>query len=71
MGLEKEIEFDADGRTYRVVTRLGNTYDIHGFNSLHGQVSIHTDLNTGDKIFVAWSGIPVLRFKDAGDDAQE
>ena len=71
MGLKKEIEFDTDGRTYRVVTSLNNTYDIHGFNSLNGQVSIHTDLNTGKKIFVTWSGISVLRFKDAEEDAQE
>ena len=31
MGLKKEIKFDVEGRSYRVVTSLSNTYDIHGF----------------------------------------
>jgi aspartyl aminopeptidase len=71
MGLKKEIEFDASNRTYRIVTSLNNTYDIHGFNALNKQVSIHTDLNTGEKVFVTWSNIAVLRFKDAPDGAPE
>lgn len=67
MGLNKEIEFEVGNRTYRITTALDNTYDIHGFNSLAQQVSINTDLNTGEKIFVNWSNVAVLRFKDAGD----
>ena len=67
MGLRKEIEFDVSGRSYRIVTSLDNTYDIHGFNSLSGKVTINTDLNTGEQIFVNWSNVPVLRFKDAPD----
>jgi hypothetical protein len=38
---------------------------------MNKKVSIHTDLNTGERIFVAWSNIPVLRFKDAPDNAPE
>ena len=67
MGLKKEIEFEDGNRTYRIAKSLDNTYDIHGFNSLTQQVSIDTDLNTGEKIFVNWSNVAVLRFKDAGD----
>jgi hypothetical protein len=67
VGLNKEIEFEIGNRTYRITTALDNTYDIHGFNSLAKQVSINTDLNTGEKIFVNWSNVAVLRFKDAGD----
>jgi len=67
MALEKELEFDAAGRTYRIRTRLNNTYDIHGFNALNGQVGIYDDLNSGERIFVAWSQVPVIRFKDDPD----
>lgn len=67
MGLKKEIEFEDGNRTYRIAKMLDNTYDIHGFNSLTQQVSIDTDLNTGETIFVNWSNVAVLRFKDAGD----
>jgi hypothetical protein len=65
MGIRKEIEFEAGNRSYRVVTNLTNTYDIHGFNALTTSVSIHTDLNTGEQIFVNWANVAVMRFKDA------
>lgn len=64
MGLNKEIEFEIGNRTYRIAKALNNTYDIHGFNALTEQVSIDTDLNTGEKIFINWSNVAVLRFKD-------
>lgn len=67
MGLRKHIEFEIGARTYRVAHSLDNTYDIHGFNSLSNKVSIETDLNTGENLFVNWSQIPVLRFADAPD----
>jgi hypothetical protein len=68
MGTRKQIEFEVGNRTYRVRTRLDNTYDIHGFNALTKQVSIHTDLISGEKVFVNWSNIPALRFVDAPED---
>jgi len=67
MGIRKQIEFEVGGRTYRVEHSLDNTYDIHGFNSLTNQVSIETDLKTGEKLFVSWSQIPVLRYIDLPD----
>jgi hypothetical protein len=68
MGIRKEIEFDTGGRSYRVVTNLSNTYDIHGFNALTTSVSIHKDLNTGEQIFVNWANVAVMRFKDASEE---
>jgi hypothetical protein len=65
MSLKKRVEFDANGRTYRIDVRLNNTYDVHGFNALREQVGIFTDLISGEELFVAWSLIPVLRFTDA------
>jgi hypothetical protein len=67
MGTRKQIEFEVGERTYRVRTALDNTYDIHGLNSLTKKVSIETDLNSGEKIFISWNLIPVLRFIDAPD----
>lgn len=71
MSTHKQIEFEVDSRTYRIRTHLDNTYDIYGFNSLREQVSIHTDLITGEQVFVSWSLIPVIRFTDAAEDAAE
>jgi hypothetical protein len=67
MGLKKQVEFEMGERTYRIRTTLDNTFDIHGFNSLRKKVSIETDLNSGEKLFVAWSEVPVLRFIDVPD----
>jgi hypothetical protein len=67
MGIRKQIEFEIEGRTYRVNKNLDNTYDIHGFNSLTSKVSVETDLFSGEQVFVSWGQIPVLRFKDAPD----
>ena len=71
MSTKKQIEFEIGERTYRIRTRLDNAYDIHGFNSLREDVAIYTDLNSGDKIFVTWSLIPVIRFSDAPEEEEE
>jgi hypothetical protein len=68
MGTKKQIEFEIGNRAYCVRTSLDNTYDIHGFNSLAKKVSIETDLKSGEKLFISWGQIPVLRFIDAPDD---
>ena len=71
MTTKKQLEFEIGERTYRVITRLNNSFDIHGFNALRDQVAIYDDLNSGGKVFVAWSLVPVIRFTDAPDgDAQ-
>jgi hypothetical protein len=67
VGLNKEVEFEVGNRTYRITKALDDTYLIHNLNSLTQQVSIDTDLNTGEKIFVNWSNVAILRFNDAGD----
>jgi len=67
---KKQIEFEIGERTYRIRTRLDNVYDVRGFNSLREDVAIYTDLNSGEKIFVTWSLIPVIRFIDAPDDGE-
>ncbi len=67
MSLEKFVEFEIGERSYRIKLRLGNSYDIHGFNALTQQVGIYDDLISGEKIFVNWSNVPVVRFQDAGD----
>ena len=72
MSTKKDIQFEIGQRTYRVITRLDNVYDIYGFKSLSESVGIYTDLDSGDKIFVIWSAIPVIRFIDApGDESDD
>jgi hypothetical protein len=67
----KQIEFEIGQRTYRVITSLRNVYDVHGFNSLREDVGIYKDLISGEKLFVTWSLIPVLRYIDIAEDDEE
>lgn len=64
-----EIEFEVGPRSYRLVTDVWIFRDspVDGLNQLREQVGIYTDLNTGDKIFLSWSDIAVLRFRPARD----
>lgn len=67
--MEKELEFEVGQRTYRIRTEVGNTIsnmngDVGNFKLLQGMIGIYDDLNSGDKVFVTWSLIPVIRFKD-------
>lgn len=68
MGTHKQVEFDFAGRTYRIRTHLRNSYDIHGFNGMRDEVGIYEDLISGEKIFVAWEKVPVLRFTDVSEE---
>jgi hypothetical protein len=56
-----EFEFDWQGRTYRVAHSLSKQYTIHSIGNLREKIVIATDTITGDKIFVDWSSIAVLR----------
>jgi hypothetical protein len=69
MSTKKQVEFEIDSRTYRIHVQLDSIYDVHGFNSLRDEVGIYTDLNSNQKIFVAWGDIPVLRFTDAPEES--
>jgi hypothetical protein len=67
----KELEFEIGERTYRIRTEVGNAVsnlngEIGNFKLLQGMIGIYEDLNSGDKVFVTWSLIPAIRFKDLG-----
>jgi hypothetical protein len=54
------VEFDRDGRTYTVESSIV-LWNVHIVNKLTDQVSLETDVRTGDKLFVNWGQIPVIR----------
>lgn len=65
----KELEFELGQRTYRIRTEVGNAIsntngEISNFRLLLGTIGIYDDLNSGEKVFVTWSLIPAIRFKD-------
>jgi hypothetical protein len=55
------VEFDQSGRTYRVDLPLYQSENIHSLNLIRDKVTISTDTKTGEKIFIDWSQISVLR----------
>jgi hypothetical protein len=55
-----QVEFEHGGRTYRVEPGVYK-WDVYALNALREKVSLNTDINTGEQIFVAWSEIAVLR----------
>jgi hypothetical protein len=62
--VEKQVEFEIGQRTYRVAVNIfqgGPFREIDGYNSLQENVGIYTDQISGEKVFIAWNRIPVLR----------
>lgn len=55
-----EVEFEHGGRTYRVAPGLYK-WDIYAISNLRENISLSTDLNTGEKILVSWGDIAVMR----------
>jgi hypothetical protein len=55
------VEFDLHGRTYRVelVGQISN--NVHSMNLIRDKVTLSVDMVTGDKLFVDWSQIPIMR----------
>ena len=55
-----DVEFEAGGRTYRVEDHVYE-WNVYALNSRRDEVGTCIDVLTGDKIFVAWKEIPVVR----------
>ena len=54
-------EFDLHGRTYRVDLPNYDSDNIHSINLIRDKITLSVDTLTGDKLFVDWSAIPVMR----------
>ena len=55
------VEFDYQGRTYQVDLPRYDSNNIHSINLVRENITLSTDVLTGDKIFVVWSDISILR----------
>ena len=62
------VEFEIGGRTYRVEPSLYK-WNIYAISNLRENIVLTTDLISGDKIFVDWSSIPVMRL--VGEDGSD
>jgi hypothetical protein len=55
------VEFDYNGRTYRVDHGRYDSTNIHSLNLIRQNITLSTDLITDEKILVDWTQISVLR----------
>jgi hypothetical protein len=55
------VEFDYAGRTYTVESPSINIWNVYILGEMNNSMTIETDLKTGEKIFVTWSQIGVIR----------
>jgi hypothetical protein len=55
------VEFDYYERTYRVELPQYDSNNIHSINLIRDQVTLSKDVLTGQKIFVDWSQIAIMR----------
>jgi len=55
------VEFDDQGRTYRVDLGPYDSNNIHSINLIRSKVTLSTDMLTNDRILVDWGSIPILR----------
>ena len=54
------VEFEYEGRTYRVDGAV-REWNIHAINAITDRVALNVDLLTGDRIFISWGRVGVIR----------
>jgi hypothetical protein len=55
------VEFDYNGRTYRVDHPRYDSENIHSLNLIRQNITLSTDTITNERILVDWTQISVLR----------
>ena len=55
------VEFDYEGRTYRVDLPHYDSNNIHSINLVRSNLTLSTDVLTGDNIFVDLGRISIMR----------
>ncbi len=65
-----KVEFDYAGRTYTVESPSINMWNVHMLmlGQMNSKMTIETDLRTGEKIFITWSEVGVLRLISSVDE---
>jgi hypothetical protein len=67
-GMNLKVEFDHGGRSYTVESASIRMWNVHSIAQLNDKMTIETDLRTGEKIFVTWSQVGVIRLASPVDD---
>jgi hypothetical protein len=55
------VEFDYNGRTYRVDFPHHDSSNIHSINLIRDNITLSTDTITDERLLVDWSQIAILR----------
>jgi hypothetical protein len=55
------VEFDYNGRTYRVDLPHYDSSSIHSINLIRDKITLSKDILTDETIFVDWSSIAIMR----------
>ncbi len=55
------VEFDYQGRTYRVDLPPYESNNIHSINLIREKITLSTDTLTNEQILVDWGSISVMR----------
>jgi hypothetical protein len=64
---ELQVEFDYAGRTYVVQSPSITMWSVYRLAELNTSMTLETDLRTGQKIFVTWSEVGVIRLLSSID----
>jgi hypothetical protein len=62
------VEFDHGGRTYTVDSPSFRIWNVHILAEMNNTMTIETDLRTGQRIFVTWSEVGVVRLLSDVDE---
>jgi hypothetical protein len=62
-----KVEFDHGGRSYAVESASIQVWNVYSIAQLNDQMTIETDLRSGDEIFVTWSQVGVIRLASPVD----
>ncbi|HEV7655711.1 MAG TPA: hypothetical protein VGP36_13405 [Mycobacteriales bacterium] len=63
-----KIEFEHHGRTYQVESQSITMWNVHRVAEMNGSMTLETDLLTGDRLFVTWGQVGVLRLLSKVND---
>ena len=63
-----QVEFDHAGRTYAVESASITMWNVHRLADMNNTMTLETDLRTGERIFVTWSEVGVVRLMSPVDD---
>jgi hypothetical protein len=63
-----EVEFEQSGHTYRVASQSITMWNVHRLAEMNNTMTLETDLLTGERLFVTWGQLGVVRLVSKVND---